>query len=549
MSRLPDRPNLDHLKKQAKDLIRRWRARDPEAFARLRRALPAAAARSDAEIAALGLRLHDAQSCVARDHGFASWTDLARYVAARSASCEDRAALALQFLRLVYCGDIAGTLDRANPRVAVRMLAENPDLAAAGSAIACAIGDEAALRRAAAADPAWIRRAGGPLKLPPLVAVAHSSLIRIAEFGARLRGSARFLLAAGADPNQKVGNRWPPASLDKPDESQPLSALYGAAGSNCDPELTALLLDAGADPDDGESLYHSLENSRCTRLLLAKGARIVGTNALYRALDLEDAAALELLLAHGADPNEPARNPPLTHWGSPLLRAIGLRRSPRHVAALLGAGADPTAKTPDGVGAFRLAQQLGLGEVVELLEEKGLAEPLDEAERFVAACARGDAAEARRIRAARPDLPGALPAARLRTLPDMVAAGGEAAARLMVDLGWPITARGADWDATALNLAVFRGDAALTRFLLERGARWTETQGFGDNVCGTLGWASCNAPVADGDWPACARALLAHGMPTGARDPDDSERIVIEGRARRFSEEVADVLSEGGAAG
>ena len=472
--------------------------------------------------------------------------NLARYVAARSESREDRSARALGFLRLVYSGDIAGTVDRANPRVAVRMLAEEPDLAEDDPAIACAIGDEAALRRAVAANSGWVRRAGGPLRLPPLVAVAHSSLIGIPEFAARLRGSARFLLAAGADPNQRIGARWPPASLDEPDESQPLSALYGAAGSNRDPELTALLLDAGADPDDGESLYHSLENLRCTRLLLAKGARIAGTNALYRALDLEDAAALELLLAHGADPNEPARNPPLTHWGSPLLRAIGLRRSPRHVAALLGAGADPMARTPDGVGAFRLAQQFGLVEIARLLEEKGVAEPLDETEQFVAACARGDAAEARRIRALRPDLPASLPAARLRALPDMVAWGRAAGARLMVELGWPIAARGADWDATALNLAVFRGDAGLTRFLLERGARWTETQGFGDDVCGTLSWASGNSPVADGDWPGCARALRAHGMPAGARDPDDPERVVIDGRARQFSEDVAEALAEGG---
>ncbi|MEA2948515.1 MAG: hypothetical protein QOI40_3845, partial [Alphaproteobacteria bacterium] len=72
MNRLPERLNLDHLKKQAKDLIRRYRSRDGEAIARFRRALPAAANRSDDEIASLKLRLRDAQSCVARDYGFAS---------------------------------------------------------------------------------------------------------------------------------------------------------------------------------------------------------------------------------------------------------------------------------------------------------------------------------------------------------------------------------------------------------------------------------------------------------------------------------------------
>jgi hypothetical protein len=60
MNRLPDRSNLDHLKKQAKDLIRLYRRGDAEAIARFRRALPEAAGRSDDEIASLELRLHDA---------------------------------------------------------------------------------------------------------------------------------------------------------------------------------------------------------------------------------------------------------------------------------------------------------------------------------------------------------------------------------------------------------------------------------------------------------------------------------------------------------
>jgi hypothetical protein len=76
MNRLPDRVNLDHLKKQAKDLIRLYRNRDAQAIRRFRRALPAAADQSADEIAALKLRLHDAQSCVAREYGFASWSDL-----------------------------------------------------------------------------------------------------------------------------------------------------------------------------------------------------------------------------------------------------------------------------------------------------------------------------------------------------------------------------------------------------------------------------------------------------------------------------------------
>ena len=240
--------------------------------------------------------------------------------------------------------------------------------------------------------------------------------------------------------------------------------------------LTGLLLDAGAGPDDGASLYHSLENLECTRLLLEHGAGIDGTNALYRALDLEDAGALQLLLDSGGNANEPVRNPALTGWGSPLLWAIRRRRSRRHVAALLDAGANAMATTPAGATAYKAVLQLGLADVAELLDQYGGGGPMSEDELFVAACASADEVGARRIQARRPDLPHALSAAQLRLLPDITAEGGADAAMLMVALGWAVAVRGGDWDASALNLAVFQGDATLTRFLLQHGARWAEEQ-------------------------------------------------------------------------
>jgi ankyrin repeat protein len=543
MQRSSDRLNIDHLKKQAKDLIRLYRQRDPAASARFRRALPAAAERNDANIASLNLRLHDAQSCVAREYGFVSWQDLRRYCEAQPVSGSARPDCILRWLQLVYSGDVSGTTNRANPRVAAKMLAEHPDLVAGDAWLACTIGDEASVRLAAANDPAWINRPGGPLQLPSLVALTHSSLLLLGEFRANLHRCARFLLEAGADPNQRIGNRWPPASLDEPDDRNMLSALYGAAGRNHDAELTRMLLDAGADPNDGESLYHSLENPcACTRLLLEHGARVTGSNALYHVLDFDNVAALELLLKHGGDPNEPARNAPLTDWGTPLLWAIRRRRSRRCIEALLDAGANPSATTPQGVSAYRLALQFGLGEVADLLREVTAAEPLAEEELFIAACARGDEAEARRIRSQRPDLPGSLSAQQLRLLPDMAAEGGDAGVRLMVRLGWPIAVRGGDWDASALNHAVFRGDAALTRYLLEHGAAWTEQHGYGDNACGSLSWASLNEPVEGGDWAACARALLDHGLPHAIPDRDDPEWVLIGGRRKLFSDEVREVL-------
>ena len=52
------------------------------------------------------------------------------------------------------------------------------------------------------------------------------------------------------------------------------SALYGACGVANHAGMTELQLDAGADPDDDESLYHACEHfdTTCQELLHARGA-------------------------------------------------------------------------------------------------------------------------------------------------------------------------------------------------------------------------------------------------------------------------------------
>lgn len=561
MKHIPARPDAAHLKKQAKQLLAAWRTGDADSFARLRQALPAAQGASNAAIAAMALRLHDAQSCLAREYGFVSWAELMGFVAARNAHAEaqsngvaDPARAQLRWLQLAYAGDVAGGTQRAQPAVAAYLLAEQPELADEDLLIACATGDAARLRQAIAQDPAWLHRPGGALALPPLFAVAHSSLWQLPDHRARLLACAQLLLDAGADANQSIGNRWPPASLQAPSPNERLSALYGAAGQNHMPALTRLLLDAGADPNDGESLYHALDSVECTQLLLQAGARVTGSNALYRVLDLDALPQLRLLLAHGADPNEPASGLPTAQWGRPLLWAIRRRRSAAHVQALLQAGADPLARTPDGTDAATLALRYGLPEVAALLVDAGVPAPATLLERFLAACARGDEGQARQLQAVHPDWPAALPLDYLRLLPELAAEGCQDAVRCMVRLGWPVAARGGDWDASALNQAVFRGDASMARFLLAHGAQWTERHGYGDNCCGTLQWASTNMPLAAdgtktrGDWLGCAQALVAHGMPGARPDPQDPDGVLFNGRRARFSDEVTEFLLEVGAA-
>jgi uncharacterized protein (TIGR03067 family) len=78
--RLPARPNLEHLRRQAKSLLAGIAAGDAAAIDTLREFLPAAASLPPAQVAKSGFRLADAQSAVARQSGFASWPQLGRHV-------------------------------------------------------------------------------------------------------------------------------------------------------------------------------------------------------------------------------------------------------------------------------------------------------------------------------------------------------------------------------------------------------------------------------------------------------------------------------------
>ena len=172
----------------------------------------------------------------------------------------------------------------------------------------------------------------------------------------------------------------------------------------------------------------------------------------------------------------------------------------------MNAGADPEAGNPR-----RLALLTGLPEIAALLPEVA---PLSSEDQFIAACAAADAATAKHLATNEPASSPVLTAEQLGMLPRMVEIGNTRAARLMVELGWPIAAIGGDWNATALNLAVFRGDAQLAAFLLDHGASWQERHGYNDNVVGTLSFASKARPAHGGDWLACAATLIQHGMPT-----------------------------------
>jgi hypothetical protein len=77
---LPQNPNLQHLKYQAKDLLSGHATRDAAVAQRIREFHPRWAKASDAEIFPAHLTLSDAQLAIAREYGFSSWARLKRRI-------------------------------------------------------------------------------------------------------------------------------------------------------------------------------------------------------------------------------------------------------------------------------------------------------------------------------------------------------------------------------------------------------------------------------------------------------------------------------------
>jgi ankyrin repeat protein len=320
--------NLDQLRKQAKELVKAARAADDDALARL---------------GGRDARLASAQLVLAREHGYPSWAALVHALEANEAAF------------------VLAATDGRRAR-AEALLAARPELARAPWA-------RLVLGRGWDGDA---NEPGGPRGWAPLVYVCHSCFPSVEL--------ARDLLDRGADPNAFFVN-----------EHGRMSALYGAAGRAHDPALTRLLLERGANPNDGESLYHACEadTAECVRLLLDAGAETRNTNALPHALDFEHTLEhVRRLLEHGADPNE----------GAFVAHAVRRGRGPDFVRLLAEHGADvdrPGGETWRGAvplrSPYRHALLRNRADVAAALAELGADTTVPTDDLAVAAVARGEA--------------------------------------------------------------------------------------------------------------------------------------------------------------
>jgi ankyrin repeat protein len=459
--------NLEQLRKQAKELVKAARAGDEDALARLGGREPI---------------LARAQLVLAREHGYPSWPAL---VAAAEASPD-------AFLRAATSGRRAR---------AERMLAAKPELER---------------------DP-WVRlvlgrewrgdtnAAGGPLRWAPLVYACHSCFETTAL--------GRELLSSGADPNGFFVNEY-----------GRMSALYGAAGVRHDPELTRALLEAGANPDDGESLYHAAyaESPECVRILLEHGATVNGSNAPAAAVDADHVEHLRLMLEAGGDPNE------LALVAHAVRRGCGVTMI--ELLAEFGADLDREGgetwrgnvplRTPYAHAVLR-----GRTEIAELLARLGARTELDPSDAWVAQLARGERPEGAPPAAFDVDMQEAVIQTALRVDADLVVDA--------VGVGFSGVVGGSP-EGTLLHHACWVGNLPVVEQLLDRGADPAAPSPA--DFESPLDWvvhASQYYGLSGRDYVGIADRLVAAGAPAVAKHPEAAEGPLVEWLAEAQSMSMA----------
>ena len=506
MPAIPSHPDLDQLRRQAKELLRAARTGDAAAIARIQ-------AVSDA------LTLAAAQRALAREHGFPSWP---RLKAALDARALDPGEKVDAFLR----ASIGGGIHKA-----ARMLEEMPAIAGYGFATAVVLGDAGRVRAELSNDPALATRADPRTGWTAFHAACSSRWHQLEPARADgLLAVARLLLEAGADPEARMPQR--PGGGGG---MRPLRCVIAVANSGpSNRGIVELLLERGAVPDDHDLYLAGFAHDRheLLPLLIAHCPELsqVAEQALAAPISSGDLHSARLLLEAGADPRRYRDD---DGHPSPVARAAVAAGCDGELLELLrDHHADPEAPGPDGRTAYQLATAEGRTDLAEVLRRHGAADTATATDTFLSACRRARRAEARRLLAGDPDLLRRLDDAGRAAIVRAASAGDTAAVALMLKLGFPVETRGED-GGTALHAASYAGHVETVRLLLDRGAdveardlQWTSSP---------LVWASVGSGEGrdasrPGDWVEIVRTLLEQGASTAdiTLDPDDPKPPSLE---------------------
>ncbi|HEY2640365.1 MAG TPA: ankyrin repeat domain-containing protein [Streptosporangiaceae bacterium] len=407
-------------------------------------------------------------------------------------------------------------------RQASDILRADPSIAGRNLLAATVLGDADAVREMLAADPAAALAIDDERGWPPLLYACYSQWHHIDP--GRAAGIAevvRILLEAGASPNTNDGGR-----------PRYRSALKGSVEVN-NPDITAVLLDAGASPDRGQPIGEAVghRDHRCLRLLLAYRARVAGTWAVGSAVGHDDPGAMSLLL----DALEASGGGAADSATEALPEAAASASLPV-VAALLGAAADPSATDEEGVSALRLAVRAGRYDTAARLRAAGAADDVTDIDRFIGACLRTDRSAAGQLLADHSDLPGRLTDQDRAVIVDAAGSRPADTIALMLDLGFSSRTRNESGEAP-LHTAAYCGNAAVVRLLLEAGADVDARDGRFEGTPLAFATVGSGEQVGKpGDWAETVRLLIDAGA--------SRQYVWVSGKPP--SEEITDVLQRYG---
>ncbi len=513
---LPAHPNLQQLKKQAKSLLAEAKARDEEALRRFA-VLPSLAGQSLDHIGAADLALHDAQSVVAREHGFVSWNALREEVEARTLSFETAID---EFIRCAT----GGATGRAE-----RLLALHPRIASATLHTALVLGDAASVEERLRDHSEIALKPGGPQNWEPLLYVCHTSMHR--SDPARLEGLvaiARRLCALGANPNAEYHWNWHP--------ELPRTALWAAVCTIGHLPLAEVLLQAGANPTDGVTghIAGGGGNLDALELLHRFGLNVNGIPGgvpplVHMMLWTDNPSGPYWLLEHGADPNLAWGND-----GEAPLHVAARRWNVAMVERLVDHGADVSLRRGDGATPHKVAALHGNPEIGAWLLAHGAVDELSPLEHFIAACARADRVAAEAILAAHPGLRSELRPEHHVMLHRPAESGNAEVLETMLSCGFETEAKDKD-NVTPLHRASMGGHVEAVRVLLKHGADVNAVDGMFS--ASPLVWAvegRRNSKHRGADHVGVARLLIAGGVPLEWIPPEGAPDIesTLEGLAQ-----------------
>ena len=528
---LPDQPNLEQYKKQAKDLLHAHSQAKPETLTRIERHHPRFHGQPPDRLRNAAFRLADAQLVIAREHGFASWPNFARQIETLRltravAALADPVSAFIEAACAPRHDHRSGTLDETE-----MILSRYPHVATNSIHTAAILADESTVRAFLARDASSATARGGPLGWDALTHLCFSRYLRLdpARSDAFVP-TARALLDAGANPN----TGWI-ETIDHPNPRPLLEAvIYGAAAIAQHPGLTRLLLERGADPNDEETAYHVIEtyDNTVLKIVLDSGKfneRSLAT-ALLRKCDWHDLDGLRLVLEHGADPNR------MTGWGlTALHQAVRRDNGLPMIELLLDHGGDPALPNREGKSAILMAARRGRAGALDLFEKRGTPLNLVGIDALIAACARDRHDDIRSLTAAQPQLKTELIAQGGTLLAEFSGVGNLAGVSNLLDLGVSVTVLyregdgyyGIAKDSTALHVAAWRAHPEVVKELIARGAPVNATDGQGRTALQLAVKACVDSYWTERRSPDSVRALLEAGaskveieLPTGYDEID-----------------------------